>query len=941
MTRFVISYTIVLLVSTLCIHNVVALEISLAKQLTAIEKLVDKNEAIAQLNQLKKSQLLSPKEFASVLFLLGRTYHALGDLTGALKSFQKVQHFAQEQHFIQVEADAAKYVGIFHYFKGENQQALVAYQTSLTYYRSENTPIKHANLLNNVGLVYAAMGDTQQALTRYKQAEVIYQKLGSTVDKVDIRYNIAGLYLRLQRYDIAIDLFQQVIKKRIELKDKVGLANVHGDIGIAYKHSGQFPLALKYLLKALSFYQNSNDQYNSASQLHNLAELYNVLNQPENAIEYAQKSIKLSEESGHQNAYAGGLYSLAKAHFYLGDIEQAHEYLQRSNKAATDMNYQHQINDNLALFSLVYAAQNKTQQAIKVHRRYAMQNSIRANKALNVELARFEAEQLKQQVEYLQQNKNMQQLKQAQEQQQQNFVIVATLLSFVLLFFISRRNIERRLKLELENKVEERTHTLVMLTDELVKANAVKSQFLANMSHEIRTPLTSVIGQAEAIINGDVDEAYLHKEVEIIHGNSLHLLDLINNILDLSKVEANKLELDLKKQDLYVILHELMNMFTEQAKAKGLTFEIVHALPTPFYINIDAMRLKQILINLCSNAIKFTTRGHVELTISTEKDTLLFKITDSGIGMSETQLQQVFESFTQGDSSISRRFGGSGLGLCLSDQLAKLMGGKIAVESTLNYGSVFSLILPCLHNVDQYSPISTISVIDGENNEVVNTLSGTILLADDHDDNRRLIARLLKNLGLEVFTAINGKEAVDVFLEQQPQLILLDIQMPEMDGLEAFKVLKQKGCTAPIIALTANAMAHEVEQYLSLGFDGHLKKPIERTLFIATIAKYYGAIDSIDETEKSLANIDMSDLVAQFKSNLVLEQQDLLLLLKNNDLEKLSQLAHRIAGAAQMFGFSLLSEKSIKLESIIKANEVEQVNDIAQRMLNEIDQVLW
>jgi CheY-like chemotaxis protein len=225
--------------------------------------------------------------------------------------------------------------------------------------------------------------------------------------------------------------------------------------------------------------------------------------------------------------------------------------------------------------------------------------------------------------------------------------------------------------------------------------------------------------------------------------------------------------------------------------------------------------------------------------------------------------------------------------------------------------------------------------------EPVKSYSGQILLADDHDDNRRLVTRLLERLGLEVITAKNGKEAIEQFLVTQPQLILLDIQMPEMDGIEAFKILKQKGCTAPIIALTANAMAHEVDQYATLGFDGYLKKPIERTLFINTIAKYCGTIKEIEEVESRLASIDMSDLVAQFKSNLVLEQQDLLLLLKHNDLQKLSQLAHRIAGAAQMFGFALLSEKAIALESVIKENDAEQVNDIAQHMLNEIDQVLW
>jgi CheY-like chemotaxis protein len=190
-------------------------------------------------------------------------------------------------------------------------------------------------------------------------------------------------------------------------------------------------------------------------------------------------------------------------------------------------------------------------------------------------------------------------------------------------------------------------------------------------------------------------------------------------------------------------------------------------------------------------------------------------------------------------------------------------------------------------------------------------------------------------------SAKNGREAVELCLKNKPKLILMDIQMPEMDGIEAFKVLRQKGCASPIVALTANAMSHEVDKYLALGFDGHLKKPIERKLFIATIAKYFG--EQMDESaaEQAISSVDMSDLVTEFKSNLVLEQQDIILHIKNNELEKLAELAHRIAGAAQMFGFSLVSVSAIKLEKHIKSGSSQLISEAAQNLLNEIDQVLW
>jgi CheY-like chemotaxis protein len=322
----------------------------------------------------------------------------------------------------------------------------------------------------------------------------------------------------------------------------------------------------------------------------------------------------------------------------------------------------------------------------------------------------------------------------------------------------------------------------------------------------------------------------------------------------------------------------------------------------------------------------------------------MFKITDSGIGMSSSQLQSLFESFTQGDSSISRRFGGTGLGLCLSDQLAKIMGGKIEVESELNQGSVFAFSLPCTASFSEQCSESKISSNGVTIEEEFSKLQGTILLADDHNDNRRLIARLLASLGLEVLTARNGLEAVALFEQHQPALILMDIQMPEMDGIEAFNILRQKGYKTPIVALTANAMSHEIAYYLSLGFSGHLSKPIERNVFIPTITKFYDGSFSYEKASEIFSNLDMSDLVQKFKSNLVLEQQDLVLHINNNDFEQLGRLSHRIAGAAQMFGFAELSKCALQLDVTIKNNQNNEnlaVNHHTQQLLNEIDQVLW
>ena len=920
---------------------------NLGQQLTTIEAMEDQNKALDLITVFCEDERLSTLEKLSALASKGRIYHRLGQLENAINVAQQEQQLANEFELTRIEADAYKRVGVYAYYNGKNRLALSSYQQALNYYLTIDEPIAQANLYNNIALVYGRTSQPQRELAIYQKIQPIYQKYGSKKDNIDVLSNIANLHLRLKRFDTSIPMYHNIIEKLSETPDKIAIAKAYSDLGSSYKNAGDYQQAEHYMTLALNLHRKNKDDYNAASTLHNLAELNNFLHNIDQAIAYAQESIRLSLEQGHSNAYVGAKYSLAIAYFYQGEYELALQHIEESTKVIETMDYKEQLKFNLSLQALIYAAQNKNFEAVASHRFFLQTQLELANNQLNTQLALFDSEQLKQQVEQLKQQKLLQQLEVEGSLQSRIIIIILVVAGFVIALLVARRGIEDRSKSALESKVKLRTTELEYLMQELQSANNIKSQFLANMSHEIRTPLTTVIGQAEAIINGDVEEAYISKEVNIILGNSLHLLELTNNILDLSKIEANKIELEIQSQNLHYILQELANMFCLQAKSKGLTFDIVHRLPEPFLIDIDSVRVKQILINLCANAVKFTPKGHVELNINQTETHLIFKITDSGIGMSSSQLQHLFESFTQGDSSINRRFGGSGLGLCLSDQLAKIMGGKIEVESELNQGSVFAFSLPCKTKFTEQLIENKISVIDTYvNTDISNVvltkkLTGTILLADDHNDNRRLIARLLASIGLNVITARNGYETITLFKQHQPTLVLMDIQMPEMDGIEAFKILRQQGFQNPVIALTANAMSHEIVHYLSLGFDGHLSKPIERDVFITTVAKYYDGSITKEKANERFNSVDMTDLVEEFKSNLVLEQQDLILHINNQNLDKLSKLSHRIAGAAQMFGFAELSQYAIKLEAAIKHNNSIGIDEYTQKLLNEIDQVLW
>ncbi|GAA5317432.1 MAG: hypothetical protein AseanaTS_26370 [Candidatus Pelagadaptatus aseana] len=339
-----------------------------------------------------------------------------------------------------------------------------------------------------------------------------------------------------------------------------------------------------------------------------------------------------------------------------------------------------------------------------------------------------------------------------------------------------------RINESLEAKVFERT-------EELIRANSAKQRFLANISHELRTPLTAIIGNTESMLMGDYTAEEVREAASYIHSNSCHLLDLMNDVLDISKIEAGKLELETGPVNLLVLFYDVEAIMASQAKAKGLEFLIRYREPIPETVHTDATRLKQILLNLTSNAVKFTEVGKVSVLVAFDENTLSVDVEDTGIGISEVQQQDLFSAFSQTDNSITRRYGGTGLGLNLSLQFARLMGGNIEVQSQLGRGSRFRVIV----QVEQASGRADLNALKARVAEVPDVqplpqLSGRILVAEDQPENNRLFCSLLERMGLEVSSVANGREAVNLVSSSVPfDLILMDIQMPVMSGLDALQ----------------------------------------------------------------------------------------------------------------------------------------------------------
>jgi two-component system, sensor histidine kinase LadS len=503
--------------------------------------------------------------------------------------------------------------------------------------------------------------------------------------------------------------------------------------------------------------------------------------------------------------------------------------------------------------------------------------------------------------------------------------IDAIFLAFALadrLNIVTQKNFE--LTNTLEHTVENRTAQLKQANlqleqtnSDLIEASDAKGRFLATMSHEIRTPLTSIIGYADGILLGDIDKAEQERVTKIIAENGNHLLRVINDILDISKIEANKLDFESIPTPLFSVLAQIESIVGKRARDKGLAFHLEYEFPLPAQINTDPTRLKQILFNLTNNAIKFTEQGYIGLSVGLVDNRLQIKVKDSGEGISAQQQEQLFQPFTQADSSINRRFGGTGLGLSISRRLAHGLGGDISVDSTPRKGSTFTLNIdlsvvqnsPWINNVGeiwQSTPTKSVQPV-----ALPNFQGNKVLLADDHPSNRELISILLKRMNITVTEVENGQQALETVFYQKFDLILLDIHMPLMDGTEALKQIRAAGNYTPVIALTANNMKHEIEHYMRLGFSDHLAKPISRHHFISKLSHYLNKQGDIDNP---LQNGDMLKLIEDYQQDLRDQVNNLEKALEQRDLTIISEIAHRIRGSAGSFGFDIIGQKFADIE---------------------------
>jgi len=815
---------------------------------TALSSSFTQNDSITVL--LSKLNNSKPHERTNILIQLAKYYQDSSFSKATYYSEQALESAKLINDSIGL-ADTYYSLGFIQLLKGENNSASKNLTKAYNLYHLTKNKLGIARCSDNLASIFRYAGSFEKALEYHLNSLVVFDEFRDTSGIIGVKNNLGILYRNLKNNQKSISYYQAALKLALKSNNKL-LSTVFNSIGSYYWYKQLNDSALYYYRKALNINPQSlllKERHCAA--LNNIGNVYRSTGNLDSAIYYYEQSLLKSNQYDLKNLSAITLKNFGAIFNQLGKSNDALKYLESSILLAKKSNLKRIISDDYLLLSDIYSKQGDYRKAFEYHKRYsAIQDSIyndeQANKITQIEVD-FILQQKKMDNAILSKNIAEQNLK------IQRTVSLLTILSLIIAFLIILSfTIYRLLKItkksaqdlrdmnnELEKRVLSRTlnlqseieghrltaSALIKAKEKAEESDRLKSSFLANLSHEIRTPMNAIQGFTSLLLAPDLNSDKKESYISIIKKSGTQLLSIINDIIEISKIDAGQIKPQYSPVNICEFIKDLFNTIVVTIpKEKDVELRITSSNIYPeLIIFTDEVKILQVMNNLINNALKFTETGFVSFgyEVINEKE-IKFFVQDTGVGIDEKHKQLIFERFRQVEGNLTITKGGSGLGLAISKAYIEMMDGTITLESELGKGSIFSFTIPLI----KAEGFATKTL---QNNQPEKSIIGDheqILIAEDDENVYLYFEAIMNKHNYKIIRATNGKEAVDICSKNDIRLVLMDIKMPVMNGYEALKRIKQIKPNLKVIAQTSYALPEDRILIDEAGFDGYLTKPI-------------------------------------------------------------------------------------------------------------------
>ncbi len=772
----------------------------LRKQLSKGEKLLDKSpaEALNIADEILKSiDTRSTNEYYKALYLKATANSYLENYKKALSDFKTCLSYNYFINDTVLLADLKFSIARCYDNLSDVVQAILYYQEALNLFQARNNIYGQAKVLQNIGIIESDRGKDSLAMNYYQKALELYKLLDDKGKQAAILQNIGVIYSNQENYPKTIEFYKKALKIFNHQKDLDGIASVENNLGLAYEREHNFVEALKHYQNSLQSFQKLNSRIGLAYIHDNLASLYRRLKKTDVAINHYSRSLQ----------YADSVDALDFISYVNNELSSLYEETGNYEKSLYHLKIAEQIEDSLT--------NDETRKKLTEAEAF-LQGEL---KDIDLQKKEFQLEaQHREKVTYL-----------------AGMILLFLMLGGLVWAYRKKIAAENKLKKHqelLEEEVQQRTNELKLEIFErqaAEEADKLKTAFLANMSHEIRTPMNAILAFSNFLKDPDISGAQRNEYVKYINSCSKSLLHLIDDILDTAKIEAKQLKIHVSRCYVNSILNELNVYFQNHIKCQEGDIALVlktDCITRNYSVLTDGVRLRQIFTNLLDNAFKFTENGKIEFGFNVRDGFMEFYVSDTGCGIPANKTDLVFKRFGQVNNTAHKVYKGTGLGLSISKNLAEFLGGKMWLESHEGKGSSFYFTIPS-NSLEVTDLLERVAEVNSEVIKPLHWENFNILVAEDDDLNFKLIQIALHKSNLNLIRAKNGEEVLNLIPGNNIHIVLMDIQMPVLDGYEATRRLKALYPEIIVIAQTAFAMTDDKEKCMQAGCDDYISKPID------------------------------------------------------------------------------------------------------------------